>query len=39
MARYARLLFKFGQYSGIGIKTSMGMGAYRLIEKRRNEND
>jgi CRISPR-associated endoribonuclease Cas6 len=44
MARYARLLFEFGQYSGIGIKTSMGMGACnlianRLIEKRRDEND
>jgi CRISPR-associated endoribonuclease Cas6 len=39
MARYARLLFEFGQYSGIGIKTAMGMGSYRLIEKRRTEND
>jgi CRISPR-associated endoribonuclease Cas6 len=38
MARYARMLFEFGQYSGIGIKTSMGMGACR-IEKRRVEND
>jgi CRISPR-associated endoribonuclease Cas6 len=39
MARYARLLFEVGQYSGIGIKTAMGMGSYRLIEKRRTEND
>lgn len=29
--RYIRLLFKFGQYSGIGVKTSIGMGAIKLI--------
>jgi CRISPR-associated endoribonuclease Cas6 len=39
MARYARLLLEFGEYSGVGIKTSMGMGAFRLMEKRRAEND
>lgn len=35
MARYARLLFEFGEYSGIGIKTAMGMGAIRLRNQKR----
>ena len=30
MARYARLLARFGEYSGVGIKTAMGMGALKL---------
>ena len=30
MARYARLLLRFGEFAGIGIKTSMGMGAVKL---------
>ncbi len=34
MARYARLLMRFGEYSGVGIKTAMGMGAMRLKERR-----
>ena len=34
MANFARMLFEFGKYSGIGIKTSIGMGAYRIIESR-----
>jgi CRISPR-associated endoribonuclease Cas6 len=29
MARYARFLLKFGEYSGVGIKSSMGMGSIR----------
>ncbi len=33
MARYARLLARFGEYSGVGIKTAMGMGALRLGER------
>ena len=37
MTRYARLLLKFGEYSGLGVKTSMGMGAIRLT-KRGKEN-
>lgn len=32
MAAYARLLLSFGEYAGVGIKTAMGMGAYRLTE-------
>lgn len=32
MARYARMLLRFGEYSGIGIKTGMGMGAIMVEE-------
>ena len=34
MARYIRLLTRFGEYSGIGIKTAMGMGAISYKEER-----
>ncbi len=30
MAKYAKLLARFGEYSGIGIKTAIGMGALRI---------
>lgn len=30
MAKYARLLAEFGEYSGVGIKTAMGMGGLRI---------
>lgn len=30
MARYLRLLLRFGEFSGVGIKTGMGMGAMRI---------
>ena len=30
MARYARLLLRFAEYSGIGVKTAMGMGAIKI---------
>ena len=30
LRRYIRLLLEFGEYSGIGIKTAMGMGAFAL---------
>ncbi|MGN0241169.1 MAG: CRISPR-associated endoribonuclease Cas6 [Candidatus Weimeria sp.] len=33
MARYVRMLLRFGEYSGIGVKTGMGMGSIRLIER------
>ena len=32
MARFARMLFRFGEFSGVGIKTGMGMGAMRMRE-------
>lgn len=37
LARYIRLLFRFGEFSGAGIKTGMGMGALQL--RRREIND
>ena len=37
MARYVRMLAKFGEFSSVGIKTGMGMGAMKYI--RRNEDD
>ena len=30
MARYIRMLFRFGEYAGIGIKTGLGMGSMRM---------
>lgn len=39
MARYARMLIKYGEYSGVGIKTAMGMGAIRLTERGEKKND
>ena len=33
MADFANLLFRFGTYSGVGIKTALGMGAIKLMEK------
>ncbi len=32
--RLINMLLEYGEYSGTGIKTSMGMGAYRIIGKR-----
>ena len=31
MARYARLLLRFGKYAGVGIKAGIGMGATELL--------
>ncbi len=39
MANFANLLFQFGTYSGIGIKTALGMGAIRIMKKRGKECD
>ena len=37
MERDVRMLAKFGEFSGVGIKTGKGMGAMKYI--RRNEDD
>ena len=34
MVNLVHLLLCFGTYSGIGIKTAMGMGALRIIERK-----
>lgn len=39
MSNFAKLLFEFGNYSGVGIKTAMGMGSVIITEKRRGKND
>ena len=36
MANFANLLFKFGTYSGIGIKTALGMGSIRMMKEGDN---
>lgn len=36
MANYIRLLCRFGEYSGVGIKTSMGMGAIQLHRREKH---
>ncbi|MBR2216159.1 MAG: CRISPR-associated endoribonuclease Cas6 [Selenomonadaceae bacterium] len=33
MARYLRLLLTFGEFSGVGVRTAMGMGAMRLRDE------
>lgn len=37
MANVAWMLAKFGEYSGIGIKTGMGMGAVRIEDRLNNK--
>lgn len=38
MSNFARMLFDFGCYSGIGIKTALGMGAVRILKEGKEEN-
>ena len=33
MTRYAKMLLEFGEFSGVGIKCGMGMGAIKIIER------
>lgn len=35
-AKFIRLLLEFGEYSGVGIKTGLGMGAIQIV-RRDNE--
>lgn len=37
VSQYIRLLLRFGEYSGIGIKTGMGMGAIQVMKENINE--
>lgn len=32
LAKYIRLLLRFGEYSGVGIKTAMGMGSFEICK-------
>ena len=39
MVNLMHMLLRFGTYSGIGIKTAMGMGGLQIEERKRtNEN-
>lgn len=35
MARYSKMLLEFGEFSGVGIKCGMGMGAIKIIERKK----
>ncbi len=37
MAEFANMLFRFGTYSGVGIKTSLGMGCVKILEGERRK--
>ena len=37
MANFARLLFQFGTFAGVGIKASLGMGCIKILEERGNK--
>ncbi len=39
MARYARLLLRFGKYTGVGIKAGIGMGATELLGREGMSSD
>ena len=39
MAKYARMLAEFGEFSGVGVKSAMGMGAMHLIKERRRRHE
>ena len=34
MANFTRMLFLFGTYAGVGIKTSLGMGSIQIIQRK-----
>lgn len=37
LARYVRLLLRFGEFSGTGIKTGIGMGAMQYIRREKDD--
>lgn len=37
LSNYAKMLFEFGEFSGVGIKTSIGMGAIRINRRDKHE--
>ena len=39
MVNFANLLFRFGTYSGVGIKTALGMGAIGIGKERGGERE
>lgn len=39
MVKYIRLLARFGEYSGVGIRTAIGMGGMRLKDTDKDLTD
>jgi len=37
LVNYMNFLLRFGEYSGVGIKCSMGMGAIKVLERKHND--
>lgn len=37
MANFAHMLFEFGEYAGVGIKTALGMGYVKMLKERRRK--
>lgn len=37
MANFANMLFRFGTYSGVGIKTALGMGSIKMLQDERRK--
>lgn len=37
--KFVNVLFRIGEYTGIGIKSSLGMGAMKIIERREKKQD
>jgi len=35
MSNFANMLFRFGTYSGVGIKTALGMGSFKILSDER----
>ena len=35
LANFANMLFEFGTFSGVGVKNSLGMGAFHILEGRK----
>lgn len=39
MKKFVNVLFRIGEYTGIGIKSSLGMGAMKIIERGEKKQD
>lgn len=37
MSSFANMLFQFGTYSGVGIKTALGMGSFKILPNERRK--
>lgn len=37
ISNFANMLFEFGEYSGVGIKTALGMGCMKILNEGRKK--